>query len=237
MKNIQKVLLLISVLPYAPVFCSYSYTHNNTRIRIIQGDITTLTGHDALVNAANTHLQHGGGVARAIAHACGKQLQQYCMAMPSLGTARGEKCQVGHAVVTPSFKLIKNGVKYIIHAVGPRIPHGTLPTACHEKQLYDAYFDSLLLARHNKCSSIAFPAISTAIFGYDIKLATPIAFKAVTDFINQYPDALKTISFVLFSADDYTLYVNTVSQKTHPTTLSIAPRFAPIIAWVRKKLL
>ena len=233
----KKLLILLNVFLYAPLFCSYSHIHQNTVINVIQGDITALTGHDAIVNAANSSLQHGGGVARAIARAAGKRLQQYCMTIPSMGSEMGEKCPTGQAVITPSFKLAKNGVKHIIHAVGPRIPQATQPTTVHKKQLYDAYFNSLLLARHNGCTSIGFPSISTAIFGYDITLATPIALAAVTDFINQYPDALKKITFVLFCADDYTLYVDTLASHTTKTTLSIAPRFAPIIAWVRKKLL
>ncbi len=233
----KKILIFISVLLYAPIFGFHSQTYRNTTLEAVQGDITATTEHDAIVNAANSFLQHHGGVAYSISRAAGKRLQQYCMTMPSLGTKMGEKCPVGQAVITPSFKLSKNGIKHIIHAVGPQIPRGTIPNRQHEKQLYDSYFNSLLVARHNKCKSVAFPAISTALYDYDITLATPIALKAVTDFINQYPESFTKITFVLFSDDDYTLYVKSLSSPTLTTTLHITPRFAPIIAWLRKKLL
>lgn len=185
-----------------------SFKIHNTTISLIKGDITTITGYDALVNAANVHLSHGGGVARALSQAAGPQLQKYSFTMPSLGAGMGEKVGVGQAVVTPAFDLQKNGVQWIIHAVGPQIPAGKKPTKSDEQLLYDAYFNSLFQAKTIGAKRVAFPSISTNIFGYDIKMATPIAKQAVTDFINQNPNALEIVTFVLFTHKDYQVFEN-----------------------------
>lgn len=168
------------------------------KVVIVQGDITKQKV-DVIVNAANEDLSHGGGVARAISKASGPGLQKYCNAMPAI--ENGQRCPMGKAVITPAFDLEKIGIKKIIHTTGPR---GN--TSNKEKLLYDAYYNSLKLAKENGLRSIAFPAISTAIFGYDIQEATPIAFKAVFDFIDQYPDALDEVRFVVFSDADNEVY-------------------------------
>ena len=174
------------------------YMIGTTRITIVQGDITQQK-IDAVVNAANEDLSHGGGVARAISKAAGPKLQKYSDAMPVL--AHGERCPMGKAVITPAFDLEKIGIKKIIHATGPR---GTTPNK--EQLLRDAYKNSLQVALDNGVRSIAFPAISTAIFGYDINEATPVAFAAVRDFIKKNPKAFDEIRFVLFSDDDLAVY-------------------------------
>jgi O-acetyl-ADP-ribose deacetylase (regulator of RNase III) len=171
---------------------------NSKKIVIVQGDITQQTV-DVIVNAANEDLRHGGGVALAISKAAGPELQKYCNAMPVI--ENGQRCPVGKAVITPAFNLGKIGVKKIIHTTGPR---GNTPHK--QKLLYDAYYNSLQLAQENGLRSIAFPAISTAIFGYDINEATPIAFKAVFDFIDQHPNDLDEIRFVVFSDTDNEVY-------------------------------
>jgi O-acetyl-ADP-ribose deacetylase len=170
----------------------------STKITIVQGDITQQTV-DAIVNAANENLKHGGGVARAISKAAGPKLQIYCDKMPII--ADGERCPMGKAVITPAFDLEKVGIKKIIHTTGPR---GTTPNK--ETLLRDAYTNSLQVAVDNGLRSIAFPAISTAIFGYDINEATPVAFIAVRDFIKKYPKAFDEVRFVLFSDDDLAAY-------------------------------
>jgi len=169
-----------------------------TRVTLVQGDITKQKV-DAIVNAANENLRHGGGVARAISDAAGKRLQAYSDAMPII--SNGERCPMGKAVITPAFDLEKNGVKKIIHATGPR---GTTPNK--EKLLADTYKNSLQVAADNGLKSIAFPAISTAIFGYDINEATPVALKAVRDFIKKNPNAFDEIRFVVFSDNDFAIY-------------------------------
>jgi len=169
-----------------------------TRITLVQGDITQQK-IDAIVNAANENLSHGGGVARAISNAAGKRLQEYCNKMPSI--SNGERCPMGKAVITPAFDLEKIGIKKVIHATGPR---GT--TAGKAQLLYDTYTNSLQIAKDNNLKSIAFPAISTAIFGYDINEATPIALNAIQDFVTKNPKAFDEIRFVVFSDKDFAVY-------------------------------
>lgn len=170
----------------------------STQITIVQGDIIQQKV-DAIVNAANEDLSHGGGVARAISNAAGPKLQQYSDDMPIL--AKGKRCPTGSAVITPAFNLEKNGIKKIIHVTGPR---GTTPNK--EQLLRDAYQNGLKVAANNGLRSIAFPAISTAIFGYDINEATPVAFAAVRDFIKEHPKAFDEVRFVLFSDNDLAVY-------------------------------
>ena len=181
-----------------------------TQITLIEGDITQQKV-DAIVNAANEDLSHGGGVARAISNAAGKGLQEYSDQMPII--SNGERCPMGKAVITPAFDLEKIGIKKIIHATGPR---GTTPGK--EQLLYDTYTSSLQIAKENDLKSIAFPAISTAIFGYDINDATPIALKAIQNFVIKYPQAFDEIIFVVFSQEDFAVYQKYISELLHAST-------------------
>jgi len=138
---------------------------NNTLLELIWGDITNQTT-DAIVNAANTALQMGGGVAGAIRRRGGPKIQEECNRIG--GT------YVGGAVITTGGNL---AAKYVIHAVGPI--HGDN----HEdEKLKDATLNSLMLAEKNHLKSITFPAISTGIFGFPkdrcatIMLSTTIAY-------------------------------------------------------------
>lgn len=171
----------------------------NTDITFVLGDITH-QNVDAIVNAANENLRHRGGIAAAISQAAGPSLQQYSNAMPAIN-AKGEKCPTGGAVITPAFDLEKVGIKKIIHAVGPL---GTNPN--RERLLRSAYQNSLKVAKDNGLRSVAFPAISTAIFGYNINQATPVAFDAVRNFIKMNPNDFDEIRFVLFSDKDMAVY-------------------------------
>lgn len=184
--------------PAVEVDASQPLHIGSTKIAIVQGDITQ-QHVDAIVNAANESLRHGGGIALAIARAAGPEFQKYSDAMPIL--AHGEKCPTGRAVVTPAFNLEKNGIKKVIHATGPR---GNNPKK--EQLLANAYSNSLQVAYDNGLKSVAFPAISTAIFGYDINEATPIAFAAVRDFIKAHPNALSEVRFMVFSDKDLGVY-------------------------------
>jgi O-acetyl-ADP-ribose deacetylase (regulator of RNase III) len=171
----------------------------NTKITFVLGDITHQKV-DAIVNAANENLRHRGGIAAAISQAAGPSLQKYSNTMPAIN-AQGEKCPTGGAVITPAFNLEKVGIKKIIHAVGP------LGTDPNKKQLLtNAYQNSLKVAKNNGLRSVALPAISTAIFGYNINEATPVAFAAVRDFIKMNPKAFDEIRFVLFSNKDLDVY-------------------------------
>lgn len=127
-------------------------------------DITTLET-DAIVNAANDSLAPGGGVCGAIHRAAGPELARACAAIG--------RCPTGEARLTPGFGL---PARYVIHAVGPVWRGGGAGEA---KLLASAYGSAMQLAAEHGLRSIAFPAISTGIYGYPLELATPIAVNAV----------------------------------------------------------
>lgn len=136
---------------------------------IVRNDITKMSV-DAIVNAANTALQRGGGVCGAIFAAAGaEKLQKEC---DKIG-----KCNVGEAVITSGFDL---QAKYIIHAVGPIWCGGGLNEA---QLLHDCYINSLRLALAYSCQSVAFPLISSGIYGYPKDQALQIAISAISEFL------------------------------------------------------
>lgn len=143
-------------------------------IEIKQVDITELNV-DAIVNAANSQLQEGSGVCGAIFNKAGSaKLTEACSKIGS--------CETGNAVITPGFDLT---AKYIIHAVGPIWSGGDDNEA---ELLYNAYKNSLLLSKNNNCHSIAFPLISSGIYGYPKDEAWQIAIQSCMDFTNNNPD-------------------------------------------------
>ncbi|MEX2272886.1 MAG: O-acetyl-ADP-ribose deacetylase [Vicinamibacterales bacterium] len=153
----------------------------NIRARIV--DITTLAV-DAIVNAANTNLALGGGVCGAIHHAAGPELAVAC--------ARLAPCPTGEARITPGFGL---PARYVIHAVGP-VWHGG--GHGEPELLASAYRASLALARSKGLATIAFPAISTGIYGYPLDAATAIAVAAVrADLVNH--GSVHDVLFACFS--------------------------------------
>ena len=127
-------------------------------------DITTLDV-DAIVNAANEALAPGGGVCGAIHRAAGPELALAC--------ARVAPCPTGEARLTPAFNL---RARFVIHAVGPVWRGGSAGEA---RLLASVYRNCMRIAREESLLSIAFPAISTGIYGYPLPLATPVAVKAV----------------------------------------------------------
>ena len=127
-------------------------------------DITTLDC-DAIVNAANGSLAPGGGVCGAIHRAAGPELARACAAIGG--------CPTGEARLTPGFRL---SARYVIHAVGPVWQGGA---AGERELLASAYRSSMRLAREHGIRSLAFPAISTGIYGFPLELATPIAVETV----------------------------------------------------------
>lgn len=157
--------------------------------KLIRGNIIK-SGAEAIVNAANTYLHAGGGVCGAIFDSAGyNELSMECNKIGG--------CKTGDAVITSGYKLSK----YIIHAVGPIYTSDK----CKD-DLYNAYFNSLLLANKYDIRSIAFPSISTGIYGYPLVKAAPIALSAIYDFIDQYKDS-KIENIYLYAYDDKTYEV------------------------------
>lgn len=165
-----------------------------TDITLVRGDITRQEV-DAIVNAANSSLLGGGGVDGAIHRAGGKSIMEDCQAI----RARQGGCPSGQAVITTGGNL---PAQKVIHTVGPVWRGGAHGEA---DLLKSCYRNSLQLAVQNNLLSVAFPCISTGIYGYPIQLAAPLAVREVRDFVSENP-GLKEVRFVVFSADDYKVY-------------------------------
>ena len=156
------------------------------KIILLQGDITK-QNVDTIVNAANSSLMGGGGVDGAIHRAGGSAILEDCRKI----IARQGSCKTGEAVITSAGNL---PAKYVIHTVGPVWNNGNKNEA---EKLSDCYSNSLQLAVENNISSIAFPNISTGIYGYPKKEAALIAINTVSDFIQNHSTIDKVV-FVCF---------------------------------------
>ena len=163
-------------------------------IEIIQGDITKIKA-DAIVNAANTSLLGGGGVDGAIHRKGGPKILEECMEIRN----RQQGCAVGEAVITTGGDLPS---KYVIHTVGP-VWHGGNK---NEKELLaSAYKNSLKLAEENNLSKIAFPNISTGVYGFPKEPAAHIAVSTVKQFM-QSAKNVREVVFVCFDDENYRMY-------------------------------
>lgn len=166
------------------------------RIEVVKGDIT-LAEVDAVVNAANSSLLGGGGVDGAIHRAGGKAILEECMQI----RARQGGCPTGEAVITTAGNMPAN---YVIHTVGPVWQGGKNE---EEQLLANAYRNSLALARANGCRTIAFPNISTGVYGFPKPLAACIAYREAAGFLQQHPEDVDKIWFICFDEENYRLYV------------------------------
>ena len=163
-------------------------------IEVITADITTLNV-DAIVNAANCGLLGGGGVDGAIHRAAGKELFDECLKLvESLPGHRGE---TGQAYLTKAGRL---PCKYVIHTPGPVYRDGMHG---EPELLANCYANSLRRAEEMDCKSIAFPCISTGVYGYPIRDAAQIAVKTVREFT---PVSLQKVVFCCFFASDEAIY-------------------------------
>lgn len=167
------------------------------RILIYRGDITKLEV-DAIVNAANSSLLGGSGVDGAIHRAAGPQLLSECRALNG--------CETGNSKITAGYNL---PAKYVIHTVGPVWKGGIYG---EPEQLRNCYTNSLILASEKKLFSLAFPAISTGVYGYPIQYATLIAIEETIKFLNanKFP---KKVILCVFDELAEDIYIDTLAAK------------------------
>lgn len=170
----------------------------NTLIKIVKGDITELDV-DCIVNAANSMLKMGGGVAGAIRRKGGQKIQDECDEI----VARRGPIPVGGAAITSGGSL---KAKYVIHAVGPIYGEGD-----EEKKLKDAVLNSLKLAEQYSVSSIAFPAISTGAFGLPKKICAETMLPTTISYIRG-GTSIKEIVFCLYDDETFSIFKETLEK-------------------------
>ncbi len=158
---------------------------NNSEIELMQGDITE-SDTDAIVNAANSQLVLGAGVAGAIHTKGGPAIQEECHAIG--------QCPVGGAIITGGGDL---KARHVIHAVGPRQGEGD-----EEAKLKNATLNSLIVADKNHLKSIAFPAISTGIYGFPIDACARIMLTTAKEYLSG-PTKIERVVFTLFDDQSF----------------------------------
>jgi O-acetyl-ADP-ribose deacetylase (regulator of RNase III) len=173
---------------------------NATEIRLVQGDITR-ESVDAIVNAANSSLAGGGGVDGAIHRAGGPSIMEELNAIKRMQPG----CPTGSAVITGAGNL---NAEHVIHAVGPRYRNGQDGEG---ELLAGAYRTSLQLAAQAGAKTVAFPSISTGIYGYPVESASEIALSTVAQFCAEN-SAIKEIRFVLFDAHTFAAFQSALAD-------------------------
>jgi O-acetyl-ADP-ribose deacetylase (regulator of RNase III) len=167
-------------------------------LELIQGDLTE-QDTEAIVNAANRSLLGGGGVDGAIHRAAGPELLAECRTLGG--------CDTGDAVITRGYNL---RAKYVIHTVGP-VYRG--PNPATERLLESAYRRSLEVAHGKGIRSVAFPSVSTGVYGYPLEKAAPVALKTVIDFLGPHPE-IELVRFVLHSTRAFDAFEETLKRIT-----------------------
>jgi len=162
----------------------------NSKLKLIQGDITELNT-EVIVNAANAQLILGGGVAGAIRRKGGAKIQEEC------NKIGGGSLFVGGAVITTGGNL---KAKHVIHAVGPRMGEGA-----EDAKLRNAVTNSLKLMDDHRLKTIAFPAISTGIFGYPIERCAKIMISTAKKYLNGETQ-IRQVVLCLYSESDYEVF-------------------------------
>lgn len=163
-------------------------------VELVKGDITELEV-DAIVNAANSRLKMGGGVAGAILRKGGWSIQEEC---DKIGY-----CPVGGAVITGAGKL---KAKYVIHAVGPRMGEGD-----EDRKLRNATLNSLKLAEKHGIKSMAFPAISTGIFGFPKDRCAKIMLRTTVDYLKA-GSSIERVIFCLYDDETYQIFAEELNR-------------------------
>ena len=167
-----------------------------TTLHAIQADITTLAV-DAIVNAANESLLGGGGVDGAIHRAAGPQLLDACRKL--------DGCKTGDAKITPGYRL---PAQFVIHTVGP-VWHGG--DRGEPELLASCYRRAIEVAAENKLHTLAFPSISTGVYGYPVALAAKIAMATVHDAVQAFP-AIREVIFCCHSSADLAVYQTLLAE-------------------------
>ncbi len=172
-------------------------TIGGATLELVQGDITH-QDMDAIGNAANSGLRGGGGVDGAIHRAGGPAIMEECRQIGG--------CPTGSAVITTGGRL---PARHVIHAVGPVWHGGDRGEA---DLLAGAYRTSLQVAAENGCRTVAFPSISTGVYGYPIAEASRVALGTVAQFLRDNPGKLDVVRFVLFTAGDLGVYEGALAE-------------------------
>ncbi len=174
------------------------YVTNGRTLECIQGNIADQPDIDAVVNAANAMLQTGGGVAGALHRAAGPGLAEECAPMAPI--------KPGQAVISSAHQLPN---RHVIHCLGP--VYGRDEPA--DRLLADCYRNAVQLAEKHSLRSLAFPALSTGVFGYPMETAARVAFTTLIDLMRGL-ESVELLRFVLFSADDLALHARVLKELT-----------------------
>ncbi|XP_048712748.1 ADP-ribose glycohydrolase MACROD1 isoform X3 [Caretta caretta] len=166
--------------------------HLNEKISLVRRDITKLE-MDAIVNAANSSLLGGGGVDGCIHRAAGELLKEECRSLNG--------CETGKAKLSCGYRL---PAKYVIHAVGP-IAQGE-PSASQEKELENCYKNSLKLAVENKLRTVAFPCLSTGVFGYPSDAAAEVVLRTLREWLEVNKEKVDRLVICVFQEKDEEIY-------------------------------
>jgi O-acetyl-ADP-ribose deacetylase len=168
----------------------------NLTLECVQGDIAAQEGFAAVVNAANAELRPGGGVAGAIHRAAGPGLERECRPLAPI--------KPGEAVITSGHNLPN---RYVIHCLGP--VYGVDEPA--DELLASCYLNALKIAEEHGIDGVAFPAISTGVFGYPLEEAAEVSLKTIAEMAPELK-RVKRVRFVLYSASDLEVFDRALSE-------------------------
>ncbi len=167
-------------------------------IKLVKGDITSLNNVEAIVNAANNSLLGGGGVDGRIHFVAGPELLEECRLLNG--------CATGEAKITKGYNL---PCRYVIHTVGPIWQGGNAREA---EFLASCYENSLKVALDNKIRTVAFPSISTGVYGYPVEKAALVAISTVRNFLEHHQNSFDFVEWCLFDDVTHSVYSNILNS-------------------------